>query len=256
MNKVKLGFFSFTEITDPRQHRAYNEWHMLDHMPEQFPIEGIAWGERFVSTPACTRARLVADPMLAPAHYMTCYFLTEPVDRTLKDFVDWGGQLRGLGRFFQHRKAHLGGPFLLLKGYAASRVLISPEAVPYRPKRGVIVHVWDLVDAAAEERVAGWQDRVHIPDLLGLPGVAGIWSFMSRAEIPGIFANANPPGRRISLIYLDEDPLGVTEALGRKREEWRRAGRLPHLGREMREVFLGPLEAIAPWRWDWFDAAG
>ena len=36
-NKVKLGFFSFTEVTDPGQHRAYNEWHQLDHMPEQHP---------------------------------------------------------------------------------------------------------------------------------------------------------------------------------------------------------------------------
>ena len=52
MNKVKVGFFSFTEITDPREHRAYNEWHQLDHMPEQLPIRGIAWGQRWVATPA------------------------------------------------------------------------------------------------------------------------------------------------------------------------------------------------------------
>ena len=39
-NKVKVGFFSFTEITDPAEHHAYNEWHQLDHMPEQFPLDG------------------------------------------------------------------------------------------------------------------------------------------------------------------------------------------------------------------------
>ena len=43
MNKVKVGFFSFTEITDPAEHRAYNEWHQLDHMPEQLPIPGIVY---------------------------------------------------------------------------------------------------------------------------------------------------------------------------------------------------------------------
>src|SRR5262245_10704660 len=70
MNKLKVGFFAFTEITGG-QHRAYNEWHMLDHMPEQFPIPGIAFGQRWVSTPACRAARLYEDPALAPTHYLT-----------------------------------------------------------------------------------------------------------------------------------------------------------------------------------------
>jgi len=34
-----LGFFSFTEVTDPSAHEAYNAWHQLDHLPEQFTIE-------------------------------------------------------------------------------------------------------------------------------------------------------------------------------------------------------------------------
>ncbi len=40
MANVRIGFFSFTEVTDPAEHRSYNEWHQLDHMPEQFPIAG------------------------------------------------------------------------------------------------------------------------------------------------------------------------------------------------------------------------
>ena len=119
MNKIKVGFFSFTEITDSAEHHNYNEWHQLDHMPEQFPIPGIAHGERWVSTPACTRARLADNGLVTPIHYVTCYYLTEPVAETIRDFVDWGAQLRALGRFHTHRQAHLGGPFLLVKGYAA-----------------------------------------------------------------------------------------------------------------------------------------
>jgi len=45
-NKIRLGFFSFTEITDPNEHHSYNEWHQLDHMPEQFPLSGIVYGQR------------------------------------------------------------------------------------------------------------------------------------------------------------------------------------------------------------------
>src|SRR5438445_527148 len=85
-NKVKVGFFSFTEITDPHEHRAYNEWHQLDHMPEQFPLRGIAYGQRWVSTPACRAARLTSGPLLDPIHYMTLYLITEPVDETLREF--------------------------------------------------------------------------------------------------------------------------------------------------------------------------
>ena len=48
-----IGFFSFTEVTDPGAHRAYNEWHQFDHLPEQFSIDGIVFGQRWVYTPAC-----------------------------------------------------------------------------------------------------------------------------------------------------------------------------------------------------------
>ena len=56
MAKVQIGFFSFTEITDPAEHKSYNEWHQLDHMPEQFPLLGVVFG------PA-----LGLDPGLSPA---------------------------------------------------------------------------------------------------------------------------------------------------------------------------------------------
>ena len=105
MNKVKVGFFSFTEITDPSAHREYNEWHQLDHMPEQFPMRGTAFGQRWVSTPACKAARLIDGELLAPAHYMTLYLFTDPVDETLQEFMDLGQQLRALGRFFDKRRA-------------------------------------------------------------------------------------------------------------------------------------------------------
>lgn len=253
MNKIKVGFFSFTEITDPAEHFAYNEWHQLDHMPEQFPIRGIAHGERWVSTPACTSARLADSGPVTPIHYVTCYYLTEPIPETIRDFVDWGAQLRALGRFHRHRRAHLGGPFLFVKGYAAPRVLVSPEAIPYRPKRGVIAQVTDLADPSAGEEVAQWLDRVHYPDLVGLPGVAGLWTFVSQGESAGTFANANPADRRVTLLYLDDDPLAVTGRLAALLDEGRGSGRIPDFAGSVDEIFTGPLETITPWQWDWFD---
>src|SRR5207253_8423668 len=77
------GFFSFTEVTDPSAHHAYNEWHQLDHLPEQYPLPGIVHGQRWVSTPACRAARAVSGPALDPIHYVTCYLMADPIRATL-----------------------------------------------------------------------------------------------------------------------------------------------------------------------------
>ena len=234
MNKVRLGFFSFTEITDPREHHAYNEWHQLDHMPEQFPLDGIAYGQRWVSTPACRAARAVSEAPLDSIHYMTLYLMTEPVERTLAEFRQLGRDLRAVGRFHLHRRARLSGPFALRDAAVAPRVLISAEAVPYRPNLGVFVEVEerpDGDDAADQEQIRG----VHLPALCAQPGVAGAWSF----------ADAQ---RRVTVSWLDAPPLDMSDRLApivaRRRE--RATGRT---------VFAGPLETITPWRWTWFDAA-
>jgi len=144
VNKVRLGFFSFTEITDPREHHSYNEWHQLDHMPEQFPLDGIAYGQRWVSTPACRAARAVSEPPLESIHYMTLYLMTDPVERTLREFMQLGRDLHAVGRFHMHRRARLSGPFPLDGESVAPRVLISAAAVPYRPNLGVYVEVEEV----------------------------------------------------------------------------------------------------------------
>ena len=139
--KVRIGFFSFTEITDPAEHRSYNEWHMYDHMPEQFPIGGIVYGQRWVSTPACTASRAASSGPLAATHYLTLYLMSDPVRETLREFYEHGRALAKLGRFHQHRRALLSGPFLVTGMAAAPRVLVRAEAVPYRPHSGVYVIV-------------------------------------------------------------------------------------------------------------------
>src|ERR1019366_2485043 len=177
MNKVKVGFFSFTEITDPAEHHSYNEWHQLDHMPEQYPLPGMAFGQRWVSTPDCRAARVVDGDLLAPVHYVTLYLMTEPVTATLEAFHVLGGELRKVGRFHQHRRACLSGPFAVATIDAAPRVLISAEAVPYRPNRGAYIVVEDLPPPGA-----GAEGDANVAGLIQIPGVAGVWSFVSDQE--------------------------------------------------------------------------
>ncbi|MHB8328071.1 MAG: hypothetical protein ACYDD6_00330 [Acidimicrobiales bacterium] len=239
-DKVKVGFFSFTEVTDPSEHRAYNEWHQLDHMPEQFPLPGVAWGQRWVSTPACRAARAVDGALLAPVHYLTLYLMTEPVDETLEAFAVLGRRLRELGRFHEHRRSHLSGPFDRVGTGAATRVLVSAAAVAYRPNTGVYVVVEEATSEAGD---------VLVPErdpsgLLEVPGVAGVWSFTAAGGVAGRW---RPGRRRITVCYLDGDPLETALAMGPALELFRR--RVP----AVETIFAGPFETIRPWCWDWFD---
>ena len=234
MNKVRLGFFSFTEITDPGEHHSYNEWHQLDHMPEQFPLDGIAYGQRWVSTPACRAARAVSEPPLDSIHYMTLYLMTEPVERTLREFMQLGRDLHAVGRFHLHRRAQLSGPFPFRRRVGrAARARSRPAAVPYRPNLGVYVEVEEVADdeePADAERIR----TAHLAALCAEPGVAGAWSFADEQ-------------RRIAVAWLDAPPLEVNDRL------------LPVVARRRAEstgrtVFAGPFETITPWEWTWFDA--
>lgn len=216
MNKVRIGFFSFTEVTDPAEHRAYNEWHQLDHMPEQFPLPGVAFGQRWVSTPACRAARAASGLRLDPLHYVTLYLMTEPVDETLRAFFQLGRDLHAAGRWHHHRRALLSGPFPFVRAVAAPRVRISAEAVPYRPNRGVYVVVDDRTRAPRD--LDAW---------CGRDGVAGAWEFADEQ-------------RRITVAWLDGDPLRVADGLR------------DSAGGEGVEL-AGPFETITPWAWDWFD---
>jgi hypothetical protein len=247
VNKVKAGFFSFTEITDPREHRAYNEWHQLDHMPEQFPLDGVAFGQRWVATPACAAARAKCEPPFDAVHYMTLYLMTDPVDRTLQEFYDLGGRLRALGRFHRHRRSHLSGPFALLSTDAASRVLVSAEAVPYRPNRGVYVVVEQPTDRARLDEYTRWLHAEHHPALLALPGVAGIWTFTTSTAFRA--QPWDPGDHRVTVMWLDDDPVAVASDL-------RTADAPRGTGGATQVVFAGPLATIVPWQWDWFDGAG
>jgi hypothetical protein len=243
MNKVKVGFFSFVEVTDPSAHHSYNEWHQLDHMPEQFPIPGIAYGQRWVATPSCRAARAVVTDDLEPVHYVALYLMTEPVQATLDEFAKLGRRLAELGRFHKQRHSHLFGAWHLLEGAASPRVLISAEAVPYRPSRGIYVIVEE--PTGPDDDWAQWVHREQVPAMLEVPGVVGAWSF---ATTP-LYHNDSWETRRsrVTVCWLDDDPITVAGALDPvAATRW--AGDAP-----VRPLLAGPLETIAPWEWAWFD---
>jgi hypothetical protein len=215
-----LGFFSFTEVTDPSAHRAYNEWHRLDHLPEQFSLDGVLFGQRWVCTPACKEARVAVSPLLEPCHYMTLYLMRGP--DVLPGFFDLAQQLRRADRFFAERRAHLAGPFEVQDRWVSPRVAVSAAAIPHRPARGIFVVVGPPLDGAAMV--------IH-------EGVAGAWAFTD--------ADADPR-RTITVAFIDGDLAATARELGRWCLE-----RSPTTGQPLE--WAGPLAALDTERYDWFD---
>jgi len=235
------GFFSFTEVTDPSAHRAYNRWHQLDHLPEQMPLPGIVFGQRWVATPACRRARAADRPPLDAAHYLTLYLMTEPLEQTLDDFAALARRLRTEGRFFGPRRSHLSGPFGVVSAAAARRVLVSPAAVPFRPGTGV----YAVVVRATARRATGLPDGPDDEALLELPEVAGVWRFASAPALAG--ERWHPGEHRVTVCFLDGDPLAAAEQLGPMFVGALGDG-------EEKVIVAGPFETVVPGQWDWFDA--
>ena len=128
---------------------AYLEWHQLDHMPEQFAIPGLPWGQRFVSPPSCVAASAARDDDLGLADSLQLYFIEDPV-RVLPEFQALGRELAGAGRFLTSIESRLQAELQLVNTWASPRVLIGPEVVPYRPNHGAYVIV-EHVDAVARD---------------------------------------------------------------------------------------------------------
>jgi hypothetical protein len=207
-----LGFFSFTEVTDPSAHEAYNAWHQLDHLPEQFTVDGLTFGQRWVRSPRCQAAEASTSPLLERFHYLTLYLMRD--EGVLPAFFALAERLRAEDRFFAARRALLSGPFDVVGRWAAPRVAVSAEAVPFRPSRGVHVVVGPPVDGA---------------EMVGRPGVAGVWQF---ADAPG--------GRTVTLAFVDGDLWQASAAIGTA------------TGTAGAVEWAGPLERVDAFRWDWF----
>jgi hypothetical protein len=219
--RVEVGFFSFTEVPHGR-HRAYNEWHQLDHQPAQHVLPGIAHGERWVCTPQNRAAAPVLDPELGRAQYLTLYLMTEPLAETLRGFRHLAAELQAVDRFFTDRTAHLAGAWRVRERWAAPRVLVDAAVVPWRPATGVVAVVDDAGVPTAP-----------LPERLAVEGVAGAWRF---ERDPAIHHDSWPTADvAITVAWVDGDPGAVAAAVG---------GDARH---------VAAYDTIRPGAWDWFD---
>lgn len=81
-------YFSLSEITDPDRHRDHNEWHQLDHQPENLLLPGVALGSRWVRSPDCAAVSSGSATTYMKSHYGLMYWFREPMAETLDDFFE------------------------------------------------------------------------------------------------------------------------------------------------------------------------
>jgi hypothetical protein len=246
------AFFSFTEVPDPTQHRAYNEWHQLEHRPENLRLPGVEWGERWVHSPDCAPLATVGDPAFAALHYVNMYWFGSPAAGATAEWsalaersFHWGG------RADVHLATRLHMEFFRpVRGYVNPRVRVDADVLPYRPNRGVHISVTKVDEprSGAAEKLFAWYDRERLPASLACDGVAGAWTFASESTFASaldLSGGEPPPSVRVVLTYLDDDPLAVAPRIA--------ALDGPPDASVERTLFAGPLRAITPWQWDWFD---
>jgi hypothetical protein len=242
------AFFSCTEIPNPADHRAYNEWHQLDHRPENLALPGVVGGERWVRTPACAAVG-IADAELAALHYLNMYWFAPPAERAVQLWQELAERSFQWGR---RADVHLSrrlwmGHVRALAGTVSPNVLLSADALAFRPNRGIVLCITRVAEprtAAAEGRYGWWQQE-YVPAQVGRDGVVGAWTFASESNFAthADLADAAPPSStRIALFYVDDDPIEVFATFDPIGDP---------SGVET-TVFHGPLESILPWQWDWF----
>src|ERR1700722_14995971 len=92
------AFFSFAEIRDESQHAEYNQWHQLDHRPENLALPGVRPGERWVRPPEGLRLEPPIESTLAKTQYVTMYWFREPVDASIREWQELAEQAFQWGR--------------------------------------------------------------------------------------------------------------------------------------------------------------
>lgn len=255
----KLGsrtFFSFSRLTDQTRHWEYGEWHGLDHMPENVALDGVALGTRWVRTPACVDASATTSAELGDVQYLTTYWFRDPYEASIKAWDDLASMSRHWGRRPElgWTERRLRGYFVPVKGLANPRTLVSPGVIPYRPTRGIYLTVSRLEGAPVDVVQANlWYHEVHLPDVLTCDGAAGAWTFVSDATFLQDRKSPEMASFRVTIVYLDDDPIAFAEAFESRQPTWEAEGRLLDTSGVETRLLASPLETVVPWSWNWFD---
>ncbi|MEV0354903.1 hypothetical protein AB0H71_02465 [Nocardia sp. NPDC050697] len=253
-----MVFFSFVALPDAtaEDHRSYNHWHLFDHRPENLALPGVAWGDRWARP---RKGRLHPQvPEFADVDYVAMYWFNEPFEESVRQWNDLGSDSFqwGRGPLIPGVRRPLLGFFRPVKGYAAAAAMVSADVLPYRPNQGLHLTLTRYSEpyGRATHEHHRWEDRVLLPALLDVEGVAGAWTFSfdhhQNVTMLPREAGDDPRGSlRIRLLYLDEDPFEVSQRIDTATAST--AGELDSVAAASgQQLFATTLRTIVPFQ-DW-----
>jgi hypothetical protein len=234
---VAFAVFSMSSRAADGNDDGYLEWHMLDHLPEQYRIDGLRLGQRWFSTDACRAARAASAAPYDAVDHVVGYLFGGPVDPALDIFFDLGASLHRAGRMpVALPRVQVGG-WEAVARTAAPRVLAGADVIPWRPQRGVylIVESGDIASGDIESGADG------LEGLVGVPGVAGVWQYRDGHTHHPRFDPTN--GLRLAVCYLDDDPVEVAGRLAEPlAARWADGTATP--------LLAAPFDLVTPFSWE------
>lgn len=225
---ISTLFVSLAERHPEGKDAEYLRWHSLDHRPEQMRLPSIRSSLRVVSTPECRAARLATSSALERVDHAMIYFFSKADG--LQSFGQLSSALRDAGRSPFILPPVARGVYQVEERLANSEAKVGADVLPWLPTLGVflLVEEGDLSKPANNTSVAA---------LLG-DGVAGAWQGGSVATEYSSVASSQV----ISILFLTQDPLAVTEALAPKlRERWQ--------SNALRPLLAAPMQTLVPYEW-------
>jgi hypothetical protein len=228
-NAVAMALLSMSARSEDGRDAEYLEWHMLDHLPEQYRLATIRSGQRWVSTPACRAARAVSEPPFDDVDHIVQYLFAEPLTEGLDAFFELGAALHRARRMpIALPRRHL-AVYRPHERWAAPSRLIGADVLPWRPLSGVYVVV---------ERNEEGHERTLGSDV---DGVAGAWRLRGLDDRhPRLDGAADLD---VTVWYLDRDPVAVGRAIAAEHApEWR--------NERVEPLLAASFHAVVPWRWD------
>ena len=234
--KVKFGVFSLSASAADGDDSRYLRWHHLDHLPQQYEVPGLLYGQRWVSTPECRALRPVQSERFEPVNHVVHYLFGEPVAQAVDDFFALRDHLIEIDRFPEWLPNRLVAGGEPVEVHAAASASVTAEVVPYRPNRGAYL-VIEQGDPPADG--ARWLPE-HAERLLAIDGVAGFWSFAPTALRPDELSKS---GYSLAVCYLDEDPVTVAQPIAAVlADRWERASLKP--------AFAAPFVSLQPFDYE------
>ncbi|MDO8365128.1 MAG: hypothetical protein Q7V88_19720 [Actinomycetota bacterium] len=245
---MKINAISVALLDVQRDHRHFNRWYDMDHMPEHVSKADVLCGNRYVATgPTRRAAGVLADP-LTGGHppYATIYSYGGPLDfRDEAALAGWTDKDRGIvraGRYWQPGTVGHGSAWRHVQAQARRSLHVSEDAIAYLPHRTVVFSIGRVAD---REKAAAWWQATQADAILDLEGVVAVRTFA-----PADTADAD---LMLHLVLSDADPVTTIGRIDDMRTAQRLTGRFPAHRGEYEQVALLPYERIVPFQYDFID---